>query len=71
MGTGIFEKAEARIRRRAIKLAISGKPSPNDIEYLFCDLLNQIISSSYTARQIEIPYFGLYGACSTMTESLV
>ena len=34
------------------------------------DLLNQITTSSYTARQLEIPHFGLYGACSTMTESL-
>ncbi|NLW40613.1 MAG: stage V sporulation protein AD, partial [Tissierellia bacterium] len=45
--------------------------STSDIDYLFSgDLLNQITSSSYTARQLEIPYFGLYGACSTMTESL-
>ena len=67
-----FEKAEARIQEEAIKLAIANANlSPEDIEYLFAgDLLNQIISSSYAARQLAIPYFGLYGACSTMTESL-
>ncbi|NLW22129.1 MAG: stage V sporulation protein AD [Tissierellia bacterium] len=71
-GQESFEKAEAKIQEEAIKLAISkANLSPNDIQYLFSgDLLNQIISSSYTARQLEIPYFGLYGACSTMTESL-
>ena len=34
------------------------------------DLLNQIISSSYAARAFDITYLGLFGACSTMAESL-
>ena len=43
----------------------------SDINYLFAgDLLNQIISSGYAAREYSIPFFGLYGACSTMAESL-
>lgn len=71
-GEESFEKAEAKIQEEAIKLAIQNADlSPNQIEYLFSgDLLNQITSSGYAARQLEIPYFGLYGACSTMTESL-
>lgn len=71
-GQESFEKAEVKIQEEAIKLAISNANlSTSDIDYLFSgDLLNQITSSSYTARQLEIPYFGLYGACSTMTESL-
>ncbi len=71
-GQESFEKSEAKIQEEAIKLAISNANlSPNDIEYLFSgDLLNQIVTSSYSARQLGIPYFGLYGACSTMTESL-
>lgn len=71
-GQESFEKSEARIQEEAIKLAITkANLSVQDVEYLFSgDLLNQIVTSSYTARQIEIPYFGLYGACSTMTESL-
>ncbi|MCF6460735.1 stage V sporulation protein AD [Clostridium sp. Cult3] len=71
-GQESFEKSEAKIQEEAIKQAIANANlSPNDIEYLFSgDLLNQITTSSYTARQLSIPYFGLYGACSTMTESL-
>ncbi len=71
-GQKSFEKAEARMQEEAIKLAITNaKLSIKDIHFLIAgDLLNQIISSSYTARQIGIPYFGLYGACSTMSESL-
>ena len=38
--------------------------------FLSGDLLNQIISSSYAARSFDIPYVGVFGACSTMAESL-
>lgn len=34
------------------------------------DLLNQIISAGFAARNLGIPFYGLYGACSTMSESL-
>lgn len=45
--------------------------SESDINYLLVgDLLNQLMSSSFAARETTIPYIGLYGACSTMTESL-
>ena len=45
--------------------------SLQNIDYLISgDLLNQIVASGYSARQIGLPYFGLYGACSTMAESL-
>ena len=71
-GQESFEKAESKIQEESIKLAIANANlSPKDIEFLFSgDLLNQITSSSYTARQLEIPHFGLYGACSTMIESI-
>ncbi len=43
---------------------------PDDIQLLVGgDLLNQIISSGFVARQLGIPFIGLYGACSTMSES--
>ncbi len=35
------------------------------------DLLNQIVTASFAARELAIPYLGLYGACSTMTEALL
>lgn len=71
-GQKSFEKAEAKMQEEAIKMAIANaKLSINDIDFLISgDLLAQIISSSYTAREVGIPYFGLYGACSTMTESI-
>ena len=41
------------------------------IEFMFAgDLLNQCIGSAFSMRDIGIPFFGLYGACSTMSESL-
>lgn len=71
-GQESFEKSEAKIQEETIKAAIAEAGlSPKDMDYLLSgDLLNQIVSSTYTARQLGIPYFGLYGACSTMTESL-
>ena len=35
------------------------------------DLLNQIMAASLAARELSIPFLGLYGACSTMAESLI
>lgn len=71
-GQESWEKSETKLQEETIKLAITKADlSLNDIQYLFSgDLLNQIITSSYAARQLSIPFFGLYGACSTMTESL-
>ena len=72
MGKDSFEKAEAEMMYTAIKKAISNvNLKEEDIDYLFAgDLLNQITSSSFAARELNIPFIGLYGACSTMSESL-
>ena len=71
-GQDSWEKAESKIQESAIRSAIeNANLSIRDIDYLISgDLLNQIVASGYAARQLAIPYFGLYGACSTMTESL-
>lgn len=71
-GKDSFEQAESQIMFTAISEAIKkANLEENDIDYLFSgDLLNQIISSSFAAREFSIPFFGLYGACSTMSESL-
>lgn len=67
-----FEKSE----RKLLKMLISGAIekaglNTNNIEFMFGgDLLNQIISSSYAARELEIPFVGLYSACATMAQSL-
>ncbi|RKD34702.1 stage V sporulation protein AD [Thermohalobacter berrensis] len=67
-----WEKAESKMLEDAMKMAIkNAKLLEEQIEYILAgDLLNQIISSSFAVRQLQRPYFGLYGACSTMTESL-
>lgn len=71
-GQESFEKSEEKIQEETIKAALSkGNLTNQDIDYLLAgDLLNQIITSAYAARQLSIPYYGLYGACSTMIESL-
>lgn len=67
-----WEKAESKMTKETIKMALQKiKLTPEKIDYFFGgDLLNQIISSSFAARELKVPFFGLYGACSTMTESL-
>ena len=72
-GEKTFEKAEKRFFSEAIKLAI--KKTGLKEEQIDCliggDLLNQIITAGFAARDFAIPFLGLYGACSTMAESLV
>lgn len=71
-GKKSYEKAESSILYSAITECIKkAKLKESDINYLFAgDLLNQISSSNFAARDLDIPFIGLYGACSTMTESL-
>ena len=72
-GEKSFEKAESKfIRETFAKILMKGNVSAGDIQYIFAgDLLNQCIAASYGIRETEIPFFGLYGACSTMAESLI
>lgn len=67
-----WEKAESAMQKQALTLALEkSRLSSVSLDWLFAgDLLNQCISSAYAARGQDIPYFGLYGACSTMGESL-
>ena len=67
-----WEKAESKMNREAVKNALlNAKLESSNIDYMFGgDLLDQIISSSFSAREFRIPFFGLYGACSTMAEAL-
>ena len=45
--------------------------APGALDYLLAgDLLNQCIGSAFAARDQDVPFLGLYGACSTMAESL-
>lgn len=71
-GESTWEKAERTMQKLALNKALSkAQITSADVDLLFAgDLLNQCISSGYAARDVGIPYFGLYGACSTMSESL-
>lgn len=71
-GQKTWEKAETHMQKTAIELALQKCNTQKDqIDFLFAgDLLNQCISSAYASRDMLIPFFGLYGACSTMSESL-
>lgn len=72
-GEKTYELAERKMLISVISSAINKAGlAPTDIDFLLGgDLLNQIISIGFTARQVGIPLFGLYGACSTMAESLI
>ena len=71
-GETTFEKAECKMLSHAIRSAIdcSGVPEKDIDALLSGDLLNQIISASFSARDYAFPYIGLYSACSTFTEAL-
>ena len=72
-GEKTFEKAERKMLSYVIGQAIkNAKLNEKDVNAIISgDLLNQIISSSYASRDFKIPYFGVYNACSTMTESMI
>lgn len=67
-----YEKAECKMLTYAISKAIeNAKLKESDINLLIAgDLLNQIISASFSARDFDVPFLGVYSACSTMSESL-
>jgi stage V sporulation protein AD len=71
-GEKTWEKTESKIIKEAIILALKkANKAIEDINYVFAgDLLNQCISSSFGIRNLEIPFYGLYGACSTCAEGL-
>lgn len=71
-GEKTFEAAESRILRDAfIKLLEKSGKASTDINLILSgDLLNQCTAASYAFRDVDIPYLGLYGACSTMSESM-
>lgn len=71
-GESSWEKAESRMLKDCFSLACQkAHLVPPEINYVFSgDLLNQCVSSAFAFSTGDIPYFGLYGACSTMAEAL-
>jgi len=71
-GQKSWEAAESSMQHKALELALAkAKLPPDAIHYIFAgDLLNQCTGSTFGLREIGLPFVGLYGACSTMAESL-
>lgn len=67
-----WEKAETAMQKMALNYALEKAGlQPGQLDYIFAgDLLNQCIATSYSLRARNVPFFGLYGACSTMAESM-
>ena len=72
-GMKTWEKAESEMQRLALNTALAkASVNPDEIGALFAgDLLNQCVGSAYGLQGFDIPYIGLYGACSTCAESLL
>jgi stage V sporulation protein AD len=72
LGQDSYEKAEKTLLEHACQRAIQkSKVKKEDINFFLSgDLMNQIISSSFAARTLGIPYLGIFGACSSSMEGL-
>ena len=72
-GEKTWEKAESKMIKFAIETVIrKSNIAVSDIDYLLAgDLLNQCISSSFGIRDLEIPFLGIFGACSTFVEGMM
>lgn len=71
-GEKSWEIAESKMLQEAMQGAMDQVDIPKEqIDFMLAgDLLNQIISANFTARQLTLPFIGLYGACSTMALSM-
>lgn len=72
-GQKTWEQAEEYMQKTALEIVVKKAGiQKDDIDIVFSgDLLNQCIGSSFPLRNTRIPHIGLYGACSTMAESLL
>lgn len=71
-GEKTYERAERKLLEHSIINALDNAGlKTKDLDLLISgDLLNQIISSSFAAREFDLTFLGLYGACSTMAETI-
>ena len=72
-GEKSWESAESKIVKETVNMAVSKSGIPSaEIDFCFAgDLLNQCIASSFGLRETNIPFMGLFGACSTFIESMI
>lgn len=67
-----WENAESEMSRMALNMLLSkAKCTDGDVDILLAgDLMNQCTGAAYGLLDFDIPYFGLYGACSTFVEAV-
>nr|WP_295973802.1 stage V sporulation protein AD [uncultured Bacillus sp.] len=72
MGLDSYEKANKKLLEEAVQAVMQKENiQKEDIQFLIAgDLINQITPTSFAARTAQIPYFGIFGACSTSMEGL-
>lgn len=72
MGQDSFELAESAMLHDAIiRALVSANVSPNDVNFVMTgDLLDQCTGSCFALKDLEMPFIGMYGACSTMALTL-
>lgn len=71
-GEKSWELAESKMVQTVMEKTVkkAGK-TLEDVNYMLGgDLINQILPASFAARELGVPFFGIYGACSTMSEGL-
>ncbi|MDR0917509.1 MAG: stage V sporulation protein AD [Oscillospiraceae bacterium] len=71
-GQPSWELAESRMQKLAFDYALEqAKMQPDELDFIYAgDLLSQCTASTYGLRAESVPFFGVYGACSTMAETL-
>jgi len=71
-GETTFEKSEEYFCKESIETLLQKERiKKDDVDYYIGgDLLNQIISTSFTAKKLQIPYLGIYSACATFAEGI-
>lgn len=72
MNSDSWEQAESSLQKEALNMALQkASLQPDDVDYVFAgDLLNQCIGSTFGLMTLELPFVGMYGACSTMALTL-
>jgi stage V sporulation protein AD len=72
-GEKTWEAGEAALLKKTVQTALKkGKLTAADIDYVIAgDLLNQCVGSTFGLKEFHIPFIGIYGACSTMSEGLM
>ena len=72
-GKDTWEKSESEMQNRVLRRALDKADlKDTDVDALFAgDLMNQCVGSAYGLLGYDIPFFGLYGACSTAAEGLI